>query len=378
MAPLTSIPVLSRRTFLEGLAGSSVAMTAGAGTAHAQDSSGPLRILGWGHYFSPTITQRFTDQTGVEIEVTPIGSVDDVVLFLRAGGIGLYDLVAPTSGLVGRMYDEGLIQAFDDQSLPSLGGLFEPFRTAEWAGSGASRLAVPVLWGSLAAVVPEELAETAPTAWLDVMGEPYVKKVVMSDDPLGHFWIWNLAMGAEDPTRVTRDQLDATTEMLIQMKTTQATSWDGSIFAAMRRMAGGRGTISSVGWQSAPVLSQPGERTLAVFHPAPGDASFCDNLALVTEAPHAEIALAFVEYMITAQTQADLMNETAWATVTEAAVPLLRPEVSALLDYSDLESHLARSPVRGYPPFADDGSGMTTYYDWVVAWDRVRATPVGG
>lgn len=375
---MTSFPALTRRRLLELFAGSAGFLAAGGSTTRAQDRPGPLRILGWGHYFSPTITKRFTDQTGVEIEVTPIGSVDDVVLFLRAGGIGLYDLVAPTSGLVARMHDEGLIQSFDEQALPSLGGLFAPFRTAEWTGSGTSRLAVPVLWGSLAAVVPEELADMAPTAWLDVMGEPFAKKVVMSDDPLGHFWIWNLAMGAEDPTRVTRAQLDATTELLIQMKKTQATSWDGSIFNAMRRMAGGRGSVSSVGWQSAPVLSEPGERTLAVFHPDPGDASFCDNLVLAREAPHAEIALSFMEYMITPQTQADLMNETEWATVAEPAVPLLRPEVAALLDYSDLDSHLARSPVRGYPPFSDDGSGIMTYFDWVIAWDRIRATPVGG
>ncbi|MGE3797077.1 MAG: PotD/PotF family extracellular solute-binding protein [Thermomicrobiales bacterium] len=343
----------------------------------AQDSP-PLRILGWGHYFSPSITQRFRDQMGMEIEVTPIGSIDDVVLFLRSGGIALYDLVAPTSGLVARMADEGLIQPFDDLAIPSLSGLFEPFRTGQWAVDGDRRLAVPVLWGSLAAVVPESLVEAAPAAWLDLMEEPYAKQVLMSDDPLGHFWIWNQAMGAADPTRVTLEELTATTDLLIQMKRNQATSWDGSIFAAMRRLARGRGTVGSVGWQSAPVLTEPGERSLRVFHPDPGDASFCDNLALVSEAPNPEAALAFMEYMITPETQADLMNETSWATVTEGAVPLLRPEIAGLLDYSNLAAHLERSPIWGYPPFTDEGAGISTYFDWLVAWDRIRATPVGG
>jgi len=39
---------------------------------------------------------------------------------------------------------------------------------------------------------------------------------------------------------------------------------------------------------------------------------------------------------------------------------------------------LERSPIRGYPPFRDEGGGIATYLDWVVAWDRVRATRVGG
>lgn len=342
----------------------------------AQDA--PLRILGWGHYFSPTITAAFTEQTGIDIDVTPIGAVDDVVLFLRAGGIGLYDLVAPTSGLIARMAEIGLIQPIGEQALPSREGLFPQFQNAAWTTVEGQRFAVPVLWGSLAAVVPEELRDSAPAAWLDLMGEPFAKKVLMSDDPLGHYWIWNLAMGADDPTRVTRDQLDATTDLLIRMKTTQAGSWDSSVYNAMRRLARGRNTVGSVGWQSAPALSLPGERRLAVFHPDPGDASFCDNLALVAEAPQPEAALAFMDYMLTPQTQAMLMNETNWATVTQAAVPLLRQDVAALLDYGNLEAHLDRSPVRGYPPFTDDGQDTATYFDWVVAWDRVRGTRLGG
>jgi putrescine transport system substrate-binding protein len=351
---------------------------AGQQPAPVRGQAEPLRILGWGHYFSEAVTGRFTEETGIPIEVTPIGAVDDVVLFLRTGGIGLYDLVAPTSGLLQHMAGLGLIQSFDDAAIPSIAGLFPQFRAPDWAFLDGSRIAVPVLWGSLAAVLPEEMSDSAPASWLDLMGEPFARRVLMSDDPLGHYWIWNLATGAADPTRVSREQLDATTELLVAMKTSQATSWDSSIYNAMRRLARGRNLVGSVGWQSAPVLSLPEERKLAVFHPDPGDASFCDNMALVAEAPHPEAALAFIDYMIADQTQADLMNTTNWATVTEGAVPLLTPEIAGLLDYANLDAHLLRSPVRGYPPFTDDGDDTATYFDWVVAWDRVRGTPVGG
>lgn len=373
----TVSPILDRRRFLATGAGFSLA-AAGVRPAATQEENRPLRILGWSHYFSPSITQRFREETGLAIEVTGIGAVDDVVLFLRSGGIGLYDLVAPTSGLLGRMFDEGLIQVIDEQALPALPGLFPNFGNANWARSASGRIGVPILWGALAAVLPEEQQDLAPAHWLELMNEPFEKRVLMSDDPLGHFWIWNLAMGAEDPTRVNREQLDAATDLLIKMKKTQATSWDGSVFGAMRRMAGGRGTVSSVGWQSAPLLSEPGERPLIAVHPDPGDASFCDNLALVSEAPQPEAALAFIDYMIQPQTQAQLMNEARWFTVTTDAVPLLDPAVAAIIDYGALDAHLTRSPVRGYPPFSDDGSGTTTYFDWLLAWDKVRATRVGG
>jgi hypothetical protein len=66
-------------------------LAAGAGflgghrrSAIAQDDVPPIRVLGWGHFFTPAITHRFQEATGYRIEVTPIGTPDDVGLFLRA------------------------------------------------------------------------------------------------------------------------------------------------------------------------------------------------------------------------------------------------------------------------------------------------------
>lgn len=345
--------------------------------ALAQDEEPPLRVLGWGHYFTPEITRAFREATGVEIEVTPIGAPDDVVIFLRAGGIGLYDLVTPISGLLTRMVEENLIQPISEEAFPSFGGLFEPFRESPWAVSESGRLGVPMLWGSLAAAYPAEASGSAPARWIDLFGDNYAKKIVMSDDSLGHFWVWNWAMGADDPTRVTRDQLNETTEALITMRKSLATAWDSSVHAAMRRMARGRGMIASVGWQSAPLLSEPGERELAVSHPLPGSASFCDCIALVTEAPRREAALLLIDYMITPEVQGQVANGARWATVTSDAVQHLTSEVAGIFDYSNLNAHLQRAPIRSYPPFREEGD-IATYLDWVVAWDRVRATKTGG
>jgi spermidine/putrescine transport system substrate-binding protein len=275
------------------------------------------------------------------------------------------------------MAEEDLIQPVSEDVFPSFGGLFEPFRTSPWAVSESGRLGVPILWGSLSAAYPAEAAGSAPARWMDLFGENYAKKIVMSDDSLGHYWIWNWAMGAEDPTRVTREQLNETTEALISMRENLARSWEANVHAAMRWLARGRGMIASIGWQSAPLLSEPGERELAVSHPLPGSASFCDCISLVTDAPQREAALALIDYMITPEVQAQVVNGARWATVTSDAVQHLTPEVAGIFDYDDLDAHFQRAPIRGYPPFSEDDD-IATYLDWVVAWDRVRATKTGG
>jgi spermidine/putrescine-binding protein len=368
---------IDRRRLLKAGAGFTASVPLIARRRIRAQEGAPLRILGWGHYFNSDVTARFAEATGVRIEVTPIGALDDVVLFLRAGGVGLYDLVSPSSGLLLRMFDEGLIEAIDAATLGHFGDLLEPFAALSHTFAADTRIGIPLLWGSLGAVFPTEAAGSAPERWVDLFEEPFAKSVVMPDDVLGHFWIWNWALGAEDPTRVTRDELEATTEALITMKTKQTTAWDGSVFGAMRRLAGGRGRIASVGWQSAPLLVEPGERALAVSHPEPGDASFCDCIALVTNAPHREAALAFIDYMLEPGTQAHLATAARWATVSRAAVESIDSPVRDLVDYGNLDRALQRSPIRGYPPFRSEGD-IATYFDWIVAWDRVRATRVGG
>jgi ABC-type glycerol-3-phosphate transport system substrate-binding protein len=109
----------------------------------------------------------------------------------------------------------------------------------------------------------------------------------------------------------------------------------------------------------------------------PGGASFCDCLSLVADAPQREAALALIDYMITPEVQGQVVNGAKWATVTADAVQHLTPEVAGIFDYADLNAQLERAPIRGYPPFTEDGD-IATYLDWAVAWDRVRATKTGG
>ncbi len=43
--------------------------------------------------------------------------------------------------------------------------------------------------------------------------------------------------------------------------------------------------------------------------------------------------------------------------------PMVKPEIAALYPYDQLDAWLASSPVRGYPPVGDDGSGTATYLE---------------
>lgn len=370
---------VTRRHILAGGAAAGLAGLPGIfDWANAQEDEGPprLRILGWSQHVDPQITARFRERTGAVIDVTPIGALEDVAVFLRAGGVGYFDLVIPTLGLLRPLAEAELTSALDDAALPNLDGLLPPFQRMDLTLQGDVRVGVPLLWGSLPLAYAPDAIENPPDTWLDLINPMYAGKVVMADDLLGHFWIWNRALGAPDPTRVTRGQLSQTATLLMDIKTNLAVRFESTVLGALRSVAEGRGALSTVGWQSAPLVPAADQHPLATRHPAPGDASFCDCLAVVRDAPQRELAHAFIDDMISAETQARLISRLRWGTVAAGAVDQLDLEVRDLYDYANLDGILSISPLYGYPPLSDDGNDTATYVDWVAAWDRIRSAEI--
>lgn len=361
---------ISRRAFTTGAVATAAGLASPLQRARAQDEQRVLRILGWPGYFAEEITAPFREANNVRIEITGIATADDTMLFLRAGGVGLYDIVAPAIGLVSPLGEVGLLSSLDPALLPNASGLFPQFQDRPETLAGDQRFGIPLLWGTFVLAYAAERA-TPPDDWLALRDETYRDKLVMPDDGLAHFWIWNWALGADDPTRVSKESLENTADVLIELKQGRAASFGGSTYDAMMKVSGGTGQLSTIGWQSAPLLTAPDQPALAVARPAPGGASFCDCIAMVANSHDPELALQFIDYMISSVAQRDLVNRTRWATVAQGVPAMIDSTVAALYPYNDLDAWLVGAPIRSYPPVSADGD-TATYLDWIIQWDRVR------
>lgn len=367
---MTGRPI-DRRRFAAAALGLASRVVLPAGRVRAQEKQKVLRILGWPDYFAEEITAPFREAHDCRIEITGIATPDDTMLFLRAGGTRFYDIVAPTIGLVNPLGAMGLLAEIDHTKLANVANLFPQMQALPEPAVDNRRYGVPLLWGTFSLVYNASQAEP-PATWLDLNDSAFAESLVMPDDALSHISIWNWARGANDPMRVSPEWLDETTELLIDLKQNQAASFGGTVYDAMMKVANGTGRFATIGWQSAPLLTSSGQVSLATARPAPGSVSFCDCISIVSGSHDPDLAHQFIDFMISSDAQRNLVDRTRWATVTRNVPPRLRPELSALYAYDALDDWLASSPVRGYPPAGDDGSGSATYLDWILAWDRVR------
>ena len=360
----------NRRRFVQ--AGAAAAATRFGARPLLGRAADPLRFLCWGGWSDREIVQGFTDQTGIPIEATFPISNDDIFMKLRISGPGHYDVVTPQNGIVQGLIDVELIQSLDESRLTHLADCLSQFQEPDWARRDGARYAVPFLWGSSPMAYNADLVEAPPESWAGMQAETYRKKIVMLDDGLTHLKIWNRALGAEDPTRVTPEQLNRTVETLMVLKSEQVVALVRTMEDVAGFVARGVALMSTTAWELVPAMTVAKDKPVRIFHPLPGDFTFCDNLCLVADAPQPDAAHEFINYMTSPEVQARAMNRMVRGVVNVKAVPMLDEGVRNLFPYDDLDPFFAANPLLGFPPLSDNDEGITTYIDWVNGWERVR------
>lgn len=373
--------VLGRRQFLVGAAAFGLGAAAvkagrrGSGAQNGESGKRTLRLLCWSGYDERALTAAFRQTHDVDIQADFLGANDEIFTFLRAGGLGEYDLVTPHNGVIQPLAAAGLIAPLDETLLTNRSDLFPRFQRPAWAVVDAAVYGVPVLWGTSPMVYAAAHLTEAPKQWIELQSSSRLRgRIVMTEDGIGQLMIWNGVMGYADPARVTISQLNATTDLLISIKRDRACAYVPSMNDVARLMAAGTAWVSTIGWEATPALPEAKGADLRLTHPKPGDYSLCDNLCLAANAPNPDLAHAFIDYLLGPEPQARLVNTLKRGAVNTKAVSLLEEPVRALYTYDDLDAVFALSPLRGFPPLQAGGDGIATYVDWVKSWERVRFT----
>lgn len=359
----------SRRALIAGAGGLGLGVvTERAAIAQA----GELRMMCWSGYNEPGATAGFRNAAGMSIRAETIGSNDEIFGFLRAGGIGTYDIVTPSSGVVESLAAEGLIQPLDAARLPNLTGVMARFRDTAWSVYRGELMAVPLTWHTAPILLNPRLMPDPPAAWLDLQADTFTDRLVLHDDAIGHLVTANRALGAADPVRVTKEALNSAMQLLIRIKRNRVKTFVSGLVEVTDELSNGRAAASLSGSETA-LRFRAGPDELRVWQPDPGGFSICDALCIPVGAPHVDSAYAFIDHMLSSEAQIAFANALLQATVVDSAVPGLSEEARGLFDYTDLDRVFGQSPIVGYPPFSPSGD-LATWVDWVIAWDRVRVT----
>lgn len=337
----------------------STSILASTSIAIAQET---VNVYNWSDYIAEDTLEKFTAETGIQVNYDVFDSNEIVEAKLLAGRSG-YDVVVPSGFFLSRQIEAGLFQKLDKSQLPNLSNM-DPKIMAETALRDPDNAhAVDYMWGTTGLgynveALTERLGEDANlNSWDILFDVEMVSKladcgVTMLDAPAEGFAAALNYLGL-DPNTEDAGQITQAEELLTAVRpyiryygSSQYIDDLGNGEICLAHGYSGDIFISLYAAEEAEA-----EYSIAYAIPDEGAVKWFDMFAIPSDAPNAENAHKFIDFMMRADIAAANTNYVYYASGNAAALDMIDPEVKddpAIYPTADVTAKLfllsARSP----------------------------------
>lgn len=334
------------RSFLVGLVAClalSIVISActGAGEAGSENEK-VVNVYNWTNGIDPDTIRLFEQETGIKVRYGLFDSNEVLQTKLLAGGSG-YDVVFPSGPFLERMIAGGIFRPLDKERIPNLRNLDPTLAAKTQTYDPGGRYSAPYVWTTIGVGYNiDQVKARMPDAPVDSLDMVFKPEIAARFKDCGIAWvdapaeILPVVLGylGLDPNSERASDLDRARKLVLSVRpyiryintakyvddlangeTCVVLGWSGDILLAKKKADQ---SAKDAGIKPAPIdYAIPREGTAASF----------DLMAIPADAPHAENAHKFVNFILKAETQARITNVMTFANANAASWPLLRPDV---------------------------------------------------
>ncbi len=330
----------------------------GATAATAEE----VRVYNWSDYIDEELLTKFTEETDITLIYDVFDSNDVLETKMLAGNSG-YDVVVPSGTFLQRQIAAGAFQKLDKSQLSNMGNMWDVIADRTSSYDPGNEYSINYMWGTTGiginvGKVKEVLGEDAPVGSLALIFDPANMEKLASCgvhvlDAADEMIPAALAYLGEDPDSHDPDVI-AKTEPLFTAIAPYIRKFHSSEY--INALANGDICVA-VGW-SGDILqardrADEAENGVEIAYNAPSEGALMwfDQMAIPADAPNAEAAHKFLNFIMDAQNMADASNYVYYANGNKASQPLLEEDVigdpAIYPDEATLENLYTTSP---YPP----------------------------
>jgi putrescine transport system substrate-binding protein len=304
--------------------------------ALAQDNV--LHVYNWSDYIAEDTVAKFEAATGIKVVYDVYDSNEVLEAKLLAGNSG-YDIVVPTSNYLQRQIAAGVYQPLDKSKLPNLKNMDPELMQAAAAYDPDNEHSVVYMWGTIGigynvAKVKERLGEDAPVdSWKLVFDPQYAEKladcgITFLDASTDMLQVALPYLGL-DPLTTDADDIQKAAALLMQVRPfiRKFTSSEYISDLATGEVCVSVGFSGDIFIAAARAEEANNGIEIAYAVPQEGTQQWFDMMAIPTDAPNPEGALAWMNFIMDPQITADITNYVWYANANAAAMPLVDAEV---------------------------------------------------
>ena len=298
-------------------------------------ADGALRLLTWEGYADPEWIDEFEATNGVTVTRTYVGSNDEYMAKLAAGG-GDYDLVVIVSSLAQRAIDAGFVEPVDIDKIGNFNQLFPDFQALDFVQKDGKIYGVPTFWAPQPVTVNAEVIPDRSDFDI-IYDEEYAGKIAIWADvsTLGEV---AAHMGYEDIWNLSDDDLEAVKQKMIDQKPLVRTYFENAGTAVDLFLSGE--IVIATGWSYVTdVLIKQGfpAREFVPDHAT----AWLDSHFIVAGTTNRELAHKFIDHMISAKAQGAIAENAGWGITNQEAETHVSPEVWKRLHMDEAAAFLA-------------------------------------
>ncbi|MGO9817127.1 MAG: spermidine/putrescine ABC transporter substrate-binding protein [Acidocella sp.] len=283
-----------------------------------------LNLFIWSDYISESIIDGFELECNCKVVETDYESNAEMSAKLKAGGDSQYDVVVPSSYYVPELADEGLIQPLDHSKLTNFGNLFPKFQNPDY--DPGDKYSVPYQWGTTGIVYDPAKIKNPGTGWALLFDPtvnpnyPFVLPKGEGRDQIGAACAYlGYGFNCSD-----KSQWIAAAKLIEQTKKRPNFAGFVDETPARDQMKSGLIAVSmAYNGDIASCYADGSCAKLKYFLPDQGTEIWVDTMAIPAHAPHPDLAIEFINYILETNVGAALSNFNQYASPNQSAQPQL-------------------------------------------------------
>ncbi len=293
-----------------GGGGSTGRTTTTTSTMAIGKGEGSLSVIEWPYYTDKSFAKAFETQTGCIIHRKDAGTSQEMFSLMHAnggGGGGQYDLVSASGDASLRLIYAHDVKAVDITKIPSWNSFLPVFKSPPHNTVKGVHYGVSLQWGPNTLIYNTQKVSPAPTGWGDIYSSKYKGKLTVPNNPIQiadaalYLMQTKPSLGIKDPYELTKDQLNAATQLLINQKPLLKRYWN---YAADEITSFKNGDVwMGPGWPYQTLALQADNQPIKEIVPSP-TTGWADTWMLATKAPHPNCAYKWMQYVTTPKVQA--------------------------------------------------------------------------
>jgi spermidine/putrescine-binding protein len=312
--------------------------------AACQNQEQTLSLLVWEGYADPSFVRAFEQSHHCKVSASYMGSSDDLVAKLRGGRAANYDVVSPSSDVATSIAKASLAEPLELSRIPTYSELSPKLRELPLVKVNGQTFGVPFMWGPNPLLYDTTAFPQAPDSWAVFWDAKYRGKISVWDD-LSTLYMAAQLLGFANPDpshlyNLSDQELAAVKQKLLALKPNVRKIW--STGGELTNLFENHEIVAAMGWPLMTNQLRQAGFPIGETIPKENTTGWIDHLMITKASPNKDLAYAFLEYMIQAETQKTITDVTHYTPANPSAAHFMTDAEKKGLHLDDPDAYMQR------------------------------------